>query len=177
MLTLILSSSMVVLSSNSLYSALFLILSYLAAAITLLLLKSKFIAFFFYFNFQIFFIKTDIIHKNIMVYSLVKTITNNLFNIELIRFSLVPEFFLGFSALLLSIYISLIAYNQRYSFYLVQKILLAFSSILFLLTFILLINDYLLVTSKQISFNNLSFCNFLSLFSKLLLIMVSCFCL
>ena len=44
MLTLILSSSMVVLSSNSLYSALFLILSYLAAAITLLLLKSEFIA-------------------------------------------------------------------------------------------------------------------------------------
>ena len=98
MLTLILSSSMVVLSSNSLYSALFLILSYLAAAITLLLLKSKFIAFFFHFNFQIFFIKTDIIDKNIMVYSLVKTITNNLFNIELIGFSLVPKFFLGFSA-------------------------------------------------------------------------------
>ena len=109
----------------------FLILSYLAATITLLLLKSEFIASLFHFNFQIFFIKTDIIDKNIMVYSLVKTITNNLFNIELIGFSLVPEFFLGFSALLLSIYISLIAYNQRYFFYLVQKILIAFNSILF----------------------------------------------
>ena len=76
----------------------FLILSYLAATITLLLLKSEFIASLFHFNFQIFFIKTDIIDKNIMVYSLVKTITNNLFNIELIGFSLVPKFFLGFSA-------------------------------------------------------------------------------
>ena len=146
MLTLILSSSMVVLSSNSLYSALFLILSYLAAAITLLLLKSEFIASLFHFNFQIFFIKTDIIDKNIMVYSLVKTITNNLFNIELIGFSLVPEFFLGFSALLLSIYISLIAYNQRYSFYLVQKILIAFSSILFFINFYII--------NKRLPINN-----------------------
>ena len=110
----------------------FLILSYLAATITLLLLKSEFIASLFHFNFQIFFIKTDIIDKNIMVYSLVKTITNNLFNIELIGFSLVPKFFFRvFSLLLLSIYISLIAYNQRYFFYLVQKILIAFNSILF----------------------------------------------
>ena len=104
-------------------------------------------------------------------------ILNTLFSLNLNEFSLIPEFFLGFSSLMVSIYFSLVAYNKRYSFHLIQKILMSLSFLFFLLTFILIINDSILTTSKHISLNNVSFCSFLSLLSKILLILVSCLCL
>ena len=103
--------------------------------------------------------------------------TSILFNIELVELSLIPEFFLGFSSIVISIFLSLIAYNQRYSFYIVQKILVSLSSIFFSMTTVLLLNDSLVSSSKQISLNSLSFCNSLSLFSKLILLIISYFCL
>ena len=103
--------------------------------------------------------------------------TSTIFNIELIELSLIPEFFLGFSSIVLSIFFSLIVYSQRYSFRIVQKVLLSLSSIFFSLTTVLLINDCLVTSSKQISLNSLSFFGFLSLFSKLMLLTLSYFCL
>ena len=103
------------------------------------------------------------------------SIENSIFNISLHELSLIPEFFLGFTAVILIIHCSLIAYSKRYNSILLQFSVTSLCILIVFLTFLLYFHEAY-VAVKYLSFEFSFLSDSLGFLSKIITVAASLVC-
>jgi len=103
------------------------------------------------------------------------SIENSIFNISLHELSLIPEFFLAFTAVILIIHCSLIAYSKRYNSILLQFSVTSLCILIVFLTFLLYFHEAY-VAVKYLSFEFSFLSDSLGFLSKIITVAASLVC-
>jgi hypothetical protein len=115
------------------------------------------------------------LHSQISLFFDWGLIENSLFNVSLNELSLIPEFFLAFTAVTIITHCSLIAYNKKYNSVLLQFSVTSLCMLIIFLTLLLYLHEGS-ITIKHLSFE-FSFLNdSLGFLSKIITIIASLFC-
>nr|YP_009495442.1 NADH dehydrogenase subunit 2 [Eunotia naegelii]AWQ64089.1 NADH dehydrogenase subunit 2 [Eunotia naegelii] len=102
-------------------------------------------------------------------------VENSIFNISLNELSLIPEFFLAFTAVTIITHCSLIAYNKKYNSVLLQFSVTSLCMLIVFLTLLLYLHEGS-ITVKHLSFEFSFLSDSLGFLAKIITIIASLFC-
>jgi hypothetical protein len=119
--------------------------------------------------------KTESLNYQVSLFPYSELVENSIFNVSLKELTLIPEFFLAFSAITIITHCSLIAYNKKYNSPLIQFSVTSLSILILFLTFLLYLNEEL-ITIRHLSFEFSFLTDSLGFVSKVITITTSLFC-